>query len=85
MLEQRGITYAPDYVISGGGLINVGAELAGKDRWWALAKASEIYHTVMHLLTMARDEGIPTYVAADRLAERRIAEARAARKGTSLR
>ena len=48
-------------------------------------KASEIYHTVMHLLTMARDEGIPTYVAADRLAERRIAEARAARKGTSLR
>lgn len=85
LLEKRGITYAPDYVINAGGLINVGAELAGKDRAWALAKASDIYDTVLHVLTIARDEGIPTYVAADRLAERRIADARAARNGSSPR
>jgi leucine dehydrogenase len=85
LLERRGITYAPDYVINGGGLINVGAELAGKDQAWALAKASEIYHTVLHVLTIARDEGLPTYLAADRLAERRIADARATSKGTGTR
>ncbi|HXV85042.1 MAG TPA: Glu/Leu/Phe/Val dehydrogenase dimerization domain-containing protein, partial [Gemmatimonadales bacterium] len=50
LLEERGITYAPDYVINGGGLMNVGAELAGKDRSWARAKASAIYDTVLHVL-----------------------------------
>lgn len=79
-LERRGITYAPDYVINGGGLINVAAELTGAGREWALKKASQIYDTVLHVLTMARDLNIPTYVAADRLAEHRLAEARAGRK-----
>jgi leucine dehydrogenase len=80
MLERRGITYAPDYVINGGGLINVAAELTGAGREWVLTKASHIYDTVLHVLTMARDQGIPTYVAADRLAEHRLAEARTGRK-----
>ena len=75
LLEQRGITYAPDYVINGGGLINVGAELQGWTREQAQDKASEIYDTVLLVLKIAQDEGIPSYVAADRLAERRLAEA----------
>ena len=72
-LETKGLTYAPDYVINGGGLINVNAELHG----WSLArarnKAGEIYDTILRVFEIARDEKIPSYKAADRLAERRIA------------
>ncbi len=75
-LEERGMTYAPDYVINGGGLINVNAELAGWSSEEAHRKASEIYDTILRVLTIAREEHIPSYKAADRLAERRLAEAR---------
>ncbi len=76
-LEERGITYAPDYVINGGGLINVNAELAGWPSEQAHRKAGEIYQTILNVLTIARDEHIPSYKAADRLAERRLADAAA--------
>ncbi len=73
VLEQRGITYAPDYVINGGGLINVNAELEGWSLERARAKAGEIYDALLRVFEIAHDEGIPTYRAADRLAEERIA------------
>ena len=72
-LNERGVIYAPDYVINGGGLINVNAELEGWDLDGAQKKTAEIYDTVLQLLEISRDEGIPTYQAARRLAERRIA------------
>jgi leucine dehydrogenase len=75
-LEQNGITYAPDYVINGGGVINVNAELAGWSSEEAHRKASEIYDTILRVFAIAREEHIPSYRAADRLAERRLAEAR---------
>ncbi|MCZ6917843.1 MAG: amino acid dehydrogenase [Gemmatimonadetes bacterium] len=75
-LDERGIIYAPDYVANGGGLINVNAELAGWTLEEAHAKAGEIYHTMLGLLEIARDEGIPSYKAARRLAQRRIDTAR---------
>lgn len=78
LLDERGIVYAPDYVINSGGLINVNAEVAGWSLERAHQKASEIYDTILGVLEIARDESIPSYRAADRLAERRIAEARAA-------
>src|SRR5437870_9109519 len=73
LLEQRGITYAPDYVINGGGLINVNAELHGWAPERARSKAGEIYDTILRVFEIAREEGIPSYRAADRLAEQRIA------------
>jgi len=73
MLEERGITYAPDYVINAGGLVNVNAELEGWTMERARNKAGEIYDTILRVFEIARDEGIPTYRAADRLAEQRIA------------
>lgn len=73
LLHERGILYAPDYVINAGGLINVYGELNNWTPERANRKAGEIYGTLLHLFEIARDEGIPTYVAADRLAERRIA------------
>ncbi len=73
MLEERQITYAPDFVINGGGLINVNAELAGWSLERARNKAGEIYDTILRVFEIAREEGIPSYQAADRLAEQRIA------------
>jgi leucine dehydrogenase len=73
MLEERSITYAPDYVINGGGLINVNAELNGWTMERARNKAGEIYDTILTVFDIASEMGIPSYKAADRLAERRIA------------
>lgn len=72
-LERRGIRYAPDYVANAGGVINVYGEVAGWGADRALRKADEIYETTLGVFEIAREQGIPTYVAADRLAERRLA------------
>jgi leucine dehydrogenase len=71
-LEHRGILYAPDYVINGGGLINVYGELNGWTAERSKRKAGEIYDTLLQLFELAKKQGIPTYAAADRLAEQRI-------------
>ncbi|MES2521059.1 MAG: Glu/Leu/Phe/Val dehydrogenase dimerization domain-containing protein [Gemmatimonadota bacterium] len=75
-LERRGILYAPDYVANAGGVINVYSELTGWSRERALRKADEIYETVLSVFRIAKDVGIPTYLAADRVAEQRIAAVR---------
>jgi len=72
VLEERGISYAPDYVANAGGVINVFGEVAGWDSERALRKADEIYDTILKVFEIAASEGIPSYVAADRLAERRL-------------
>ncbi|HEX2718398.1 MAG TPA: Glu/Leu/Phe/Val dehydrogenase, partial [Gemmatimonadaceae bacterium] len=72
ILEEKGILYAPDYVANAGGVINVYSELAGWDSRRSLRKADEIYHTILGVFDIARQEKIPTYEAADRLAERRL-------------
>src|SRR6267142_4675998 len=73
LLEERGVTYAPDYVINAGGLVNVNAELEGWTMERARNKAGEIYDTILMVFDIAAEEKIPSYKAADRLAERRIA------------
>jgi leucine dehydrogenase len=73
LLEEMGLQYAPDYVANAGGVINVFGEVAGWDAEHALSKADEIYDTVLSVFEIARTEGIPSYCAADRLAERRLA------------
>jgi len=71
-LHERGVLYAPDYVINAGGLINVYGELQGWSPERSMRKAGEIYGTLLDLYELAKERGIPTYQAADRLAERRI-------------
>ena len=71
-LQERNILYAPDYVINAGGLINVYGELNGWSSDRSKRKAGEIYETLLDLFDLAKKEGLPTYEAADRLAERRI-------------
>ena len=75
-LEERGILYAPDYVANAGGVINVYSELTGWSRDRALRKADEIYETVLSVFRLAKELGIPTYRAADRVAEQRINDVR---------
>jgi leucine dehydrogenase len=71
-LEKKGILYAPDYVANAGGVINVYSEIAGWDAARAFRKADEIYDTILKVFKIATDDSVPTYVAADRLAEQRI-------------
>lgn len=73
ILMQKGILYAPDYVINGGGVINVAEELTGcYERERALAKVSKIYDKILKVIEISKRENIPTYIAADRMAEERI-------------
>jgi leucine dehydrogenase len=71
-LERRNILYAPDYVANAGGVINVYSEIAGWSSTRAFRKADEIYDTILKVFDIAAHEHIPTYLAADRLAEQRI-------------
>jgi leucine dehydrogenase len=71
-LDERDILYAPDYVANAGGVINVYSELAGWTSARSFRKADEIYDTVLRVFAIAREERVPTYLAADRLAEQRI-------------
>ena len=70
---ERGILYAPDYVINAGGMINVYTEFRGDyDREAALRATRAIFDNVTRVFEISRSESIPTHVAADRLAERRL-------------
>jgi leucine dehydrogenase len=71
-LHESGILYAPDFVINAGGLINVYNELTGYNRERALHMARGIYANMTRVFEISRDQSIPTYVAADRVAEERI-------------
>jgi valine dehydrogenase (NAD+) len=74
VLADRGIVYAPDYVVNSGGVIQVADELHGFSFERARARAEQIFGTTRQILEAADKDGVPPAVAADRLAERRIAE-----------
>jgi leucine dehydrogenase len=71
-LKERGIFYAPDYVINAGGLINVANGLEGYPQERALAQVSGIYETLLTLFELSEHENIPTSQAANRFAEERL-------------
>ena len=75
-LEKRNILYAPDFVANAGGVINVYSELAGWTHERSLRKADEIFDTLLGVYAIAKEKGIPSYEAADELAERRVAAVR---------
>jgi len=74
LLAERGIVYAPDYLVNAGGVIQVADELEGFNFERAEARAARIYDTTRQILAAADREGIPSATAADRLAERRMSE-----------
>lgn len=72
LVADKGVLYAPDFVVNAGGIINVYYELDGYNRERAMAHAEQIYSTTFNLFQLAKKEGIPTYMAANRLGEQRI-------------
>jgi valine dehydrogenase (NAD+) len=72
-LADAGILYAPDYCVNAGGLIQVADELEGFDFDRAKHRASGIFTTTREVFRIAETEGVPPSVAADRIAERRMA------------
>jgi valine dehydrogenase (NAD+) len=74
-LADRGILYAPDYVVNAGGVIQVADELNGFEFERCRAKAAKIYDTTLEIFARANSDGVPPAAAADRIAELRMAEA----------
>jgi valine dehydrogenase (NAD+) len=74
LLEERGILYTPDYVVNAGGVIQVADEVEGFNFERARQRATRIFDTTRDILRLAGTEGVPPAVAADRMAERRMAD-----------
>jgi leucine dehydrogenase len=73
MLTKKGIIYAPDFVVNAGGIINVYCEHLGnynKER--SMMMIEKIYSITTEVFRIAKSEKIPTYLAANKLAEKRI-------------
>jgi leucine dehydrogenase len=78
-IYEMGIVYAPDYVINAGGVINVADELHGYNRERAMKRVEQIYTNIEKVMEISKRDGIPTYVAADRMVEERISKLRNSR------
>ncbi len=72
LVLSKGILYAPDFVVNAGGIINVFYELEGYNRERAMAHAEKIYATTWNIIQTAKAQNIPTYAAANKIAEQRI-------------
>lgn len=76
-LAERGILYAPDYVVNAGGIIHLAAlEMLGEDRATLDARLRAIGDTLGEVFALADAEGISTGTAAEQLVERRLAAGR---------
>ena len=72
LLRQKGILYAPDFVINAGGIIKVCYEYLHKPDADVEAHVQEISDTLAQVFTRADREGLPTSVVADEMAEARF-------------
>ncbi|QED37717.1 amino acid dehydrogenase [Antarcticibacterium arcticum] len=72
LLQEKGILYAPDFLINAGGIINVYAELEGYDKAEIMRKTENIYNTTLEILRTAEARNIPTHFAALQIAQQRI-------------
>jgi leucine dehydrogenase len=74
LLEDRGLVYAPDYIANAGGTIydTDRLETGGVNHERGRQKVTRIYETMQHVFAVAARDQIPTYLAADRMAEERI-------------
>lgn len=76
-LVNKGILYIPDYIINAGGVINISMEIMGNyNKKEAIIKVDSIYDNVKNILQFAKQEGLPTHLAADKFAMKRIEAAK---------
>ena len=83
ILHQKGILYAPDFVVGAGGLINVANELEGYHQERATKRAKGIYEILCRVLDKSEKENIPTQKAATLLAEERIKQVKRFKQGSA--
>src|SRR5690606_12994521 len=81
LLMEKGILYAPDFLINAGGIINCAWERRGYNEKAAFAQTEEIYRTALGIFKRSQEENIPTYLAANQAAEQRIRSVRQAGLG----
>jgi leucine dehydrogenase len=74
LCKEKGILYAPDFLINAGGLINVSIELEGYNRDRAMSSTENIYNAALNVFQIAKNDNITTIDAAKQLAERRLEE-----------
>ncbi|CAN5336648.1 Glu/Leu/Phe/Val dehydrogenase [soil metagenome] len=74
MLLEKGIIFAPDYVINAGGLINCYSELMGFSKKRTMQLTENIYEATRNVLKLSKTESISTIEAANKIAEKRIAD-----------
>jgi leucine dehydrogenase len=79
-LADRGILYAPDYVVNAGGIINVAAEYLGWSQEEAAKRVEATGERLAQVLDHAAAAGLAPHAAADQLARQRIAAGHAARR-----
>ncbi|HKV57768.1 MAG TPA: Glu/Leu/Phe/Val dehydrogenase dimerization domain-containing protein [Ktedonobacteraceae bacterium] len=82
LLQQRGILYAPDYIVSAGGLLAGLDSLnpGGFNRERAREKVAHLYDAMQNVIAISKEQDISTHRAADILAEQRIASVGQARR-----
>jgi len=73
-LRERGIAYAPDFLINAGGIINVYGELVKYAEGEAIRKTENIYNTTLEIFGFADENNMTTQQAAMQIAENRIAQ-----------
>lgn len=73
-LAERGILYAPDFVVNAGGLINVYEEMRGYSKTRAMHRVDSIHDATLRILETSEREGINPHLAAVKVAEKRIEE-----------
>lgn len=72
MLHEKGILYAPDFIVNSGGLIQVADELYGGNKERVLKKTKAIYDAILTVLQQSKEQQIPTLVVANEMCEERI-------------
>ena len=72
LLKEKGICYAPDFLINAGGIINVYAEIEGYNKEESIRKTENIYNTTLEIFNLSEKENITTHRAAFNIAQNRI-------------
>jgi len=81
MLVEKGIAYVPDFLINAGGIINISVELEGYNRSRAIGIVDKIYGRTLDIFAHAEEEKIHTQLAAMRIAEKRLNDIAAIKRG----
>ncbi|WP_257349345.1 Glu/Leu/Phe/Val dehydrogenase dimerization domain-containing protein [Pseudalkalibacillus decolorationis] len=71
-LQEKGILYAPDYIVNAGGLIQVSDELYNPNKARVLAKTRAIYDTLMEIYQNSREKSISTAKSANQFCDDRL-------------